>query len=329
MEYWKKEPLLDEKGRLQTVRWASEDIFSYNKDSIRRTRDLREWDSYELFNDRFAFHLLYGHGGGVGCANVRLTDLETGEEFFTGTRKLFPGDEMDLDTTAGEQHVLKYEKDDLLLTVKLVESLRRLIVRSDIFRAKITVHDDCDALALAVPFGGRDEFCYSLFKCFPDLAGEIRVNNLDFMLDEDTFLYMESRRGVFPGKYSRFRAVGSQMIGENVLGINLGWDNASKAGEENENALFWDGELQKLGALREEFDPAHPEKPFRLRDTGGILHLTFTPEHVLPGQTAYPTRNTRKCLRLYGRASGTVEHGERGTVEIRDMLFAVDYADAP
>lgn len=321
MSYWRKEPLLTEKGHLRTAGWSPEDAFEYNKDCIRRPGAAREWDFYQLFNDRFAFQVLYGHGGGIGEAAVTLLDFETGERFVSGGRKLLPGDGMDLDTTGGEPHVIKYEDGDFFLTIKLVDGLRQLIVRSDLFHAELNAHEDGEAVALAVPFRRKDEFSYGFKKCFPDLAGEIHLNRMDFMLDENTFLFLESCRGVYPRGYNRTHGCGAKEIDGHILSLNIGWDDAAEDGEETENAIFVDGRIQKLGQVRIK---RGEDKSLRIFDGDGLLHLEFEPEYDFPGRTAYPTPAAKKSSQSYGRVSGTVETEEHGIIEIRDMYFYLE-----
>ena len=73
-------PLLDRKGRVLRSSWAAEDLFIYNKEAV-AFGGAKEWEYYQLFDERFVFRLLYGHSRFVGLARGEFWDRESGRHF--------------------------------------------------------------------------------------------------------------------------------------------------------------------------------------------------------------------------------------------------------
>ena len=72
--------------------------------------------------------MTYGHTGYAGLAGVTLVDFTTGERFSSGKKQLFPGDRLDLDFSGGQPHSLKYEDEDLFLSISFDGEVRRILV---------------------------------------------------------------------------------------------------------------------------------------------------------------------------------------------------------
>ena len=121
-------PLLDRKGRVLRSSWAAEDLFIYNKEAV-AFGVAKEWEYYQLFDERFVFRLLYGHSRFVGLARGEFWDRESGRHFVTGPVKFFPGDSYDLDFSAEDPHHLYVEEENFFLSLDYDGRYRRLRCR--------------------------------------------------------------------------------------------------------------------------------------------------------------------------------------------------------
>ncbi len=320
----KRQRLLTRKGRLRHPGWAAADTFEYNKESIRHPSRRKEWERYLLFNSRYAFQVTYGNAGWAGLAGVTLVDFATGERFSSGKRKLFPGDTLDLDFSGGQPHSLKYEDDDLFLSISFDGEVRRILVRSDRFDADLSCHDAGDAMVTVTPFALRSQFCYRYKKVFRDLAGHLYMHNVNQRLDGETFLLLDSVRGVLPYRNGWIWAAGARETDRGVLALNLGTGFGSEDAP-SENAIFLDGKMQKLGRVFFKFSPEDYMRPWRISDAAHRIHLTFRP--------AFEDRSDRNYLlvhdrrrQLFGKLSGTVRLQSGETIRLDELPFFVEHA---
>ncbi len=311
--------LLNRKGRLAHTGWDTEAIYEYNKERIRRPSRRKEWEFYQLSNSRFTFQVVYGHTGYAGLVSATLVDFATGERFTSGKPRLFPGDSLDLDFSAGEPHALKYEDDDLFLSVSFDGQTRRIVVRSERFDADISCHDEGDAVVTVVPFGLRSQFFYGCKKVFRDLAGHLQMHNGVQVLDGETFLLLNSGRGVLPYRTLWLWASGAAETGQGVLALNFG-AGPGREDSPTENAVFLDGRIHKLGRVNFQFDPGDPLHPWHISDSARRVRLTFRPDF-----DNY-THANRLLFRfqshqVFGRLSGTVELDDGERLRLDDVPF--------
>lgn len=317
----KRFPLLDEKGKLYRSGWSTGDVFVYNKEELRRGAMRKEWEFYRLFNRRFALQLSWGHAAYVGEVRAELIDLETGHRWLASRSSFFPGDSLDTDFSGGEPHRLKFEEDGLFLSLDFDGEYRRIRCRGNGFDVELMCPEAGDALATAASFSRKRRFVTQYKRNFPDVRGCIRVGGSEHLIDEESFLFLRSCRGVFPRESGWFWGSGTVRLGEHILGINLGWGNGSITNS-TENVLFWDGEAQKLSRCRRrgEGDMSHE---LLLEDEDGRLRLRFTP--------IYDHRQEKRgfiyrsdCRQLFGTVSGTVRLDDGSVQHISDAPFCCE-----
>ena len=324
-ETTQRTPLLTHKGRLSDPCWAVDDVFIYNKENTRLGFRLHEWEFYQAFNSRFAFHVYYGHGPGWGCAEAVLVDFETGERTRSGKRQLFCGDTFDLDFSAGEPHTVKYEDDALFLSSGFDGQTRRILVRSDRLDAEFICPDGGEAIVTAVPFSRRTTFLYQVKKVFPSFEGHVHMHKLDYPVDGETVMSYSSGRGVLPYRTVRIWASAGTKTDVGYLSLNLGEDHGPQ-GAPTENALFVDGVMQKLGKVYFKFKEDDLKKRWRISDGSKRLSLEFSPDFDSFERTNYLAAETR-CHRLYGRLSGTVRLDGGAEVSLPGIPCFIEHSD--
>lgn len=324
IETMERMPLLDKKGRLTRPSWAVTDVFDYNKEYLRPHSRRKEWEFYQLSNRRFLFQLTYGHVAYAGRVGATLVDFETGERYTSGPLKLFPGDSLDLDFSAGQAHSLKYEDDKLFLSIHFDGKRRRLDCRSDRFDVKLSCSDSGDAMCIATPFSNRRQFYYNYKKNFLDLDGYVRLHRRDYPLDEDTFLVLDSGRGVWPYRHQWVWGSGTKRIGRHILGINIGWGFGSDEAA-SENILFWDGKAHKLDRIWADRNE-DPMQPWRFQSNDGRFNLRFEPFFDNYTKTNYLLVHNR-CHQVFGALYGTVYLDDGRGVKVDGMHFFCEHAN--
>ena len=319
----KRTPLLDKKGRLLRSSWAAEDLFIYNKENALRVGQ-KEWEYYQVFDERFVFRLLYGHSGLIALARAEFWDTESGRHFVSGPVKWFPGDGYDMEFSPEDPHHIYTEEGNFFLSLDYDGKYRRLRCRAGSFDVELMLPKFGDALATATPFKHRRQFYYGFRRVFPELRGKVTLNGIEYPLSESTFACAESGRGVLPRKLSRVCGIGCGEAEGHKVAILLGWGfGYARAG--TENACFVDGELLKLNRVREKRGGESYLEDARFRTEEGRLILSYRPErdHFVE----------KKWLPLRIRSHRTVGHVngrlllEDGTpLTIRDMPFLCEHS---
>ena len=318
----KRFPLLDEKGRLYRSGWSTGDVFLYNKEELRRGARRKEWEFYRLFNRRFSLQLTWGHTGLVGEVRAVLIDLETGRSWQAGKKQRFPGDSLDTDFSGGEPHRLKYEDDGFFLSLDFDGTYRRIRCRAAAFDVELMCPEEGDAFATAAPFGKKKQFVSQYKKNYLDVRGRIKVGGSEYRIDEESFLFLRSCRGIWPRESSWFWGCGTARVGEHILGINLGW-GAGRITNCTENVIFWDGEAQKLSRCRRRGD-GDMGRSFQLEDEDGRLRLRFTPHY--DHRTEKRSLLCRSdCRQLFGSVSGIVRLDDGSVQRLTDAPFCCEF----
>lgn len=317
-------PLLDRKGRLTQPSWATEDVFHYNKQELRPHFRRKEWEFYQLSNEKILLQLTYGHIGYAGTVGATLVDFETGERFSTAPLKLFPGDSLDLDFSPGQPHSLKYEDDKLFLSVHTDGKYRRLDCRSEHLDVKLLCSNAGDAICMATPFRNRNQFCYNYKKNFLDLRGYVRLRGRELELDENTFLLLNSGRGIWPYRHEWVWGNGTRRIGRHTLGINIGWGLGSDEAA-TENVLFWDGKAHKLDRIWVDRNQ-NPMEPWRFQSNDRRFDLRFEPSFDNVTRRNYLLVNTC-CHQVFGKLYGTVYLDDGRGIKVDGMHFFCEHAE--
>jgi len=322
-EYGQRMPLLDKKGRLLRPGWATADVFEYNKERLRPHGRRKEWEVYQLGNRQFMLRILYGHVGYAGAVQATLVDFETGERYTAGTRKLFPGDGLDLDFSPGQPHSVKYEDGEIYLGIHFDGKVRRLVCRSEQLDVKLRCTERGEGLCIAAPYSNRQQFYYGYKKFFPDTEGYVRLRGQEYPLDAHTFLQLDSSRCALPYAGQWVRGGGTARIGEHTLGIHIGWGCGSDEAE-TENVIFWDGKAHKLDRIWVDRNE-NPMEPWRFQSNDGRFKVRFE-----PGYDDFTKANyllvRHECHRLFGTLRGTVYLDNGKGIKVDGMPFRCEHA---
>jgi hypothetical protein len=154
-------------------------------------------------------------------------------------------------------------------------------------------------------------------KCVMAVEATLRIGDKEIRFARDTsLLILDDHKGHYPSPM-RYDWVTGGRHDENGrrIAFNLTDNQIQDPDTFNENALFLDGDVQRLSAVRFE-RPAGVHKPWTVRDNEGRVEVTFTPA-VRNEQHVGPRSALADYYGPFGWCSGWIEadSGERVSVD--------------
>ncbi len=142
---------------------------------------------------------------------------------------------------------------------------------------------------------------------------------------EDCFGLLDFGRGFYPPRLFWYWATGS---GRDVEGKLVGWNlgHGNNPEEVNENTLFYDGRLHKIGAVRCNVPAVDLYEPWKVWTDDGRVDLVFTPENVRISELNLGLLYTRGRPGL-GRFNGTLVLDSGKKVVIQELLGLFEWVD--
>lgn len=150
-------------------------------------------------------------------------------------------------------------------------------------------------------------------------SGTLSFDDTDVRFDaDDTFLIVDDHKGQYPVPM-RYDWVTAAAVDESlgVVGLNLTHNQIRTPEVYNENALWLDGSVHRLPAVRFE-RPQGVRNTWRVHDQNGAVDVSLTPQvhsdiHVGPG------RVLAEYFGPYGTVTGTVELADGRVVDVSGM----------
>jgi len=78
-EYTAETPLLDKNGNLLAKGWARHNYFSYDRNLSKPSMRKKEWDFYQIVNDRYLAQISFANISLGGYVGAKLVDWRNGE----------------------------------------------------------------------------------------------------------------------------------------------------------------------------------------------------------------------------------------------------------
>ena len=270
---WSRRPYLD---------LNFEDARFYSIPYFQRYR-LKKWDMYHLATpDHYLSFLVAWIGyGAFGTAYVYDRKSKTGSEEFH-LRLPRPENPMMRNSDQGRTEYLG-RKGKIVFEVE--GESRQIRVDFPSFagvglKAAIDLHlpaghESVCATHLTNP--RRSHYSHKI-NCMT-ARGELELGKKSFRLDpENSFGMLDFGRGYYPPKLFWYWATASGRDAKGKLvGWNLGYGNSPV--QTNENALFYDGRLHKIGQVKCQV-PEDLMQPWRVWSEDGRVDLTLVPENV-------------------------------------------------
>lgn len=251
------------------------------------------WDDNTVFRARGGG----GAGGGRGGGDARGYRIEVHNHLARGEHRLF----VDIAASRGKPAV----------------------------RAELTcVHDleEIRPLVVMLPVG-PNRAMYSHKVALP-LKGTVEVGGeRSVAVQESSFAIVDVHKAHYPHhtwwKWATFAGRGPS---GRLVALNLTRNVNSRDDVHNENALWVDGRIERLGPALFDFDPKRVLDPWRIRTADGRVDLTFRPQGER-AERVHAGLIKSAFHQPYGTFEGTVRFGDE-TVDIDSMFGVCEDHDA-
>ena len=200
---------------------------------------LKEWDFYQIADERYCLQLVIGHVSYAGNCNIAFFDHREGRRIFErGCMTALPLRSMHLPESAHADSVLAFEQGDLRLTFETKDGFRKLAARCESFQAEVELTPVVpESVLVCTPFDQPREFYIN--EKINLLQASVKVEHLGKSYSFDpkhTYSLLDWGRGVWPVSHEWYWSSASTLVDGVPFGFNLGCgfgDDAKRRGTEN------------------------------------------------------------------------------------------------
>lgn len=325
-------PLLKDDGTLRQSGYSTHPVLTYNRENIKAAPwRIKEWDFYQVSNDRYCVQITIGHLSYIGSVNAVFLDLEKGQRICSEKRLLLPFNRLSMPRSA-EEGDLRYQSKYFDVAFTLGDRQRKLYAKiTDPKQVPVDIEIVLDqpydaSVVMATPFDEDPHAFYYNYKinCMP-ASGHAVFGEREWILNpENTFGLLDWGRGVWPFSHEWFWSNGSTRIDGELFGFNLGYGfgNTSAA---TENMLFYQGQCHKLEEVRFNIPKDGYTQPWTITSSDKRFEMEFLPvfdnyteNKMLFIQTA--------CHQVFGRFSGEAVLDDGRVLQVKDMMAFAEHA---
>lgn len=327
-------PLLDEKGRVLKPGYAVDDLYIYDRKHVKAPYfRLKEWDFYQLSNDKFCVQFTFGHVTYGGTLSVTAFDFETGSKNSVMIPIVFPGREgLNMPLSGDKPHRIDFKRKNVDAFIDVTPETRKLFCKAEMRGGKgcdIDISLDNsgrDSMYIATPFEGLPRhFYYNQKKNCMKASGRVQINGVTYDLSDNTYALMDWGRGVWPYRQEWWWGNGSTLLPNgHLFGFNIGWGfgNLTNA---SENMLFYDGIAHKIDRIHAEVNTANYMRPWHFCSSDGRFMMNFTPIFDNFTETNLVIAHNC-CHQVFGKWNGYALLDDGTRVEVKDMVAFCEHA---
>jgi len=276
---------------------------------------LKEWDFYQIADDRLCLQLVIGHVSYAGNCNIALFDHASGERIFErGVTIPLPFRSMHMPESAHADSVLTFSHSGAELTFETKGNLRHLTARCEGFRADVRLMPTVpQSITVCTPFSRKHEFYYNEKINLLRAEVSVSLDGVNHAFDPDrTFSLLDWGRGVWPFSHEWYWSSASTLLDGKPFGFNLGCGfGDGKKARGTENVVYHAGKAIKLGRVAISHEP-DVMLPWRFEEENGRFSAVLTPRYDRDTITKLLFVNNR-CHQIFGMFSGSFlpDDGER------------------
>lgn len=309
--------------------YSTKSILKYNRKAIKAApHRIKEWDFYQVTDDRMCLQFTIGHASYAGQVGIMLFDFRKGEMLVDKSNFLvLPFGSLHMPEDGEADHVISYNKKSVEMRFEAKNRQRRLYCKWDDFEADILLTRQNDnSLVINVPFDESPKAFYynQKINCMT-AEGYVRYNggSMYTFLQEASFGILDWGRGVWPFHNEWYWSNGSGYVNGEIFGFNLGcgFGNTSIA---TENILFYGNTVHKLGHVRIERSENFMD-PWHLYDEEGRLDLILTPTYDRTTRTKLLWVDNC-CHQMFGDFNGKVVLDDGTELKIEKLVSFAEHA---
>ncbi len=326
-ELLEKGPVLDKKGR-PIPGFSRKSIRKYDRRAIQAPPwRIKEWDFYQVSNDRLCLQFTIGHAAYAGQVSLMLFDFVKGEKLLDLNKILaLPFGSLHMPADAESSHVLSYQKDGVCMKFEARGGIRRLTCHwGDVDAEVYLKRCNPDSLVISLPFDESSHAFYYNHKINCMIAeGFVRSGTGEWRFDrKDAFGLLDWGRGVWPFHNEWYWSNGTGYLDGGMFGFNLGcgFGNTDTA---SENMLFYQGKSHKLGKVDFTLGDDYMQ-PWRITDREGRLDLTLEPVYDRTTE-AKMLWVDNCCHQMFGVFSGKAVLDDGVALEVKDIVSFAEHA---
>lgn len=327
-EITSRTPLLDENGHPKSPGYCKRNLYTYNKDQIKKhRRRIKEWDFYTISDGRYRIELNFFNISFAAALTASFVDLETGRHCSDVVIEPSSPDKFHLSPAADEPFTFRYKKFGRAARFETGETTHKLLFSSRAGRKRFTIRvegnrlEGQESLTMLTPF--EKENCFFNTQKVNCIAAKARVRIGDetiYLDPEKTFITIDWARGVWPYRSMWYWSNGSTYVNGKRFGYEVTWGFGDES-HATETALFYDGKCHKIGPVHLTNDPEKEKwmQPWHFVSDDKRLDLTLVPEKhskvglIFAGLLGY------KSDQVYGKVSGTAVLDDGTVIEVKDM----------
>ena len=289
---------------------------------------LKEWDFYQISDDRLCLQLVIGHVSYAGNCNIALFNHETGEKYFErGVVTPLPFRSMNMPESARKDSLVTFDRDGAKLSFETKDGVRHLQASFGEFSCDVKLTPVFhESATVCTPFKKRNEFYYNEKVNLLKAEVTARVGEMQYAFDpERTFSLLDWGRGVWPFHHSWYWSSASTLLNGKPFGFNLGCgfgDNARVRG--TENIVYYGDSFVKLNWMNITSE-SDPMIPWHLESDDGRFFAVLTPRYDRDSITKLFIVNNR-CHQMFGTFSGRFVTDAGETVLFEDVVGFAEHA---
>jgi len=289
---------------------------------------LKEWDYYQISDDRLCLQLVIGHVSYAGNCNIALFDHANGPRIFErGVTIPLPFRSMHMPESAHADSVLTFSHDGVDLVFETRDSTRRLTARCEEFSAQVQlVPAVSNSITVCTPFSRKNEFYYNEKINLMRADVSVSYNGTNYTFDpERTFSLLDWGRGIWPFSHEWYWSSVSTLLNGKPFGFNLGCgfgDMEKMRG--TENIVYYGDEVIKLGRvlITHETDVM---LPWRFEEESGRFSAVLTPRYDRDTITKLLFVNNR-CHQMFGTFEGSFLKSDGERALFSDIVGFAEHA---
>lgn len=324
--------LLGKDGRVIEPGYSTQRVLTYNREAIKASpHRIKEWDFYQISNDKYCIELTIGHISYVGSVSAKLIEFETGKRIFVEKQLYLPFNSLNLPGSAEEGDV-SYKAGGFEMSFKHGDRSRHLYCK--ITDKKYTpVELDItlsqpfkSSLVIATPYEEDPHAFYynQKINCMPASGYAVFGGEKYEFTPDDAFGLLDWGRGVWPYKHQWFWGNGTTRVEGRLFGFNIGYGfgNTSAA---TENMLFYDGTCHKLENVMFNIPKDNYFKPWTFTSSDSRFEMDFVPVYDNYTEVKLLVINNH-CHQVFGRFTGKAVLDDGKVVEVKDMMAFAEHA---
>lgn len=329
-EIIKSGDLLTQEGSLNEKGWSRNLILNYNKFNIKAAPiKIKEWDNYLIYNDKYAVLLSIEDYFYVGFVSASLIDFKKKTWHTNTISKIFASSKFHMsglsnsgDTTFTNNRVgmnFSCSRGKRFLKCEFVN-----FYESKSLYANITLAEPSqDSIVRVTPFKENPRlFSYSQKINGMTANGIIKYGGSEIKFNhEDSFANLNWNRGAWPSQVKWCQASACCIVNDRKLGFNIAYGYGDE--DITENAIFYDGKVQKLGKATIEKPKENILNIWDIYDDNKRLKMKFSPCMNKTMRLSKLVLSVDRTL-LFGKFSGTVVLDNSVVIKVNNMLGFIE-----